>query len=376
MRSRRHDRHAYRSRRAGPPRRGSRWLAVLMAVLATAAGAVFVEVEAYGAVFGRGRASGESAASSAGGGRSAAAWNRHRGRPSSSPSVTASPSASPSPRPTSTPPAGMRPLPDPLYGVTVDDVSDVDAIVASSRSLARMPTTRIVFDEGQPASYYADAVNRMQPSSYLMGEILDSYYVDSYSVREYRERVGEYLRAFGDKIDLWEIGNEINGEWLGSTDSVVAKVTDAYDQVKAAGKRTVLTLYYNPDCWEDSDHEMFAWTEANIPAAMKQGLDYVLISYYDSDCNDYRPADWTPVFSRLHKTFPNSKLGFGEVGFANPATSATLARQQAALRYYYGLEVAVPGYVGGYFWWNYAEDMLPHDRKPLWQTLDTAVQQY
>lgn len=38
-------------------------------------------------------------------------------------------------------------------------------------------------------------------------------------------------------VDIWVIGNEINGEWLGDTAGVVAKMTGAYDVVKAAGKR-------------------------------------------------------------------------------------------------------------------------------------------
>jgi len=36
----------------------------------------------------------------------------------------------------------MRDLPDPLYGVTVDDISDVVNIVKSSTHLSHMPTTR------------------------------------------------------------------------------------------------------------------------------------------------------------------------------------------------------------------------------------------
>ncbi|GAA3030290.1 hypothetical protein GCM10020229_47160 [Kitasatospora albolonga] len=41
------------------------------------------------------------------------------------------------------------------------------------------------------------------------------------------------------------------------------------------------------------------------------------------------------------------------------------------LTYYYGLKIDLPYYVGGHFWWYYAEDMIPYATKPLWQTLNT-----
>jgi hypothetical protein len=296
--------------------------------------------------------------------------------PTPTPTVSATPTPAPSTSATPVPATGLRTLPDPLYGVTVDDISNTANIVASSKALAHMPTTRIVFDENQQPSYYTNAINQIQPVSYIMGELLDSFYVKNFTLQQYHDRMAAYLAAFKDKVDLWEVGNEINGEWLGTTASVVPKMTDAYNQAKAAGRRTELTLYYNPNCWSSKDHEMFTWAGANIPDSMKQGLDYVLISYYEEDCNNYRPADWTPIFSQLHTMFPNARIGFGETGFANPATSSTLTKQQQRLTYYYGLKPAVPNYVGGYFWWNYYEDMLPYTTKPMWQTLNTAIQGY
>ena len=54
-------------------------------------------------------------------------------------------------------------------------------------------------------------------------------------------------------------------------------------------------------------NEMFTWAQANIPAAMKAGLDYVFISYYPEDCNNYWPsqAGWQSVFDQLHRMFPD-----------------------------------------------------------------------
>jgi hypothetical protein len=261
---------------------------------------------------------------------------------------------------TPTPSSGM------VYGVTVDDVSNLSAITTSLGRLAHKPTTRIVFDEFVPASDYVNAVNQISTVSFTMGELLDSFYVKQYSVDAYLKRTDEYLAALGSKVDIWEVGNEINGEWLGDTPSVVAKVTGAYDKVKAAGKTTGLTLYYNQGCWERSSNEMFAWTQANIPDRMKQGLDYVLVSYYEDDCNGLQP-DWNAVFTRLAAMFPNSKLGMGECG------TDVASKKAEYVQRYYTMKVNAPRYIGGNFWWYFRQDMVPYT-SPLWSVLNQSIQ--
>jgi hypothetical protein len=257
-------------------------------------------------------------------------------------------------------------LPVPLYGVTIDDISELPSIIESLRRLARKPTARIVFDETVGPAYYRNAAAQMATVSYLMGEILDSAYVRKISVSGYLRRTTRYLDSMGDIVHIWEVGNEVNGEWLGKTENVVAKISGAYDLVKARGKTAALTLYYNEDCWARPANEMFTWAQANIPDRMKKGLDYVFISYYEEDCNELRP-DWPTVFAKLAAMFPNSRIGFGEVGSSDPDRKAEL------LTRYYTMKIDQPNYVGGYFWWYYREDMVPWT-EPLWNTLNTAIQ--
>jgi hypothetical protein len=223
-----------------------------------------------------------------------------------------------------------------------------------------------VFDEYVAATDYRTATTKIREVSNVMGELLDSFYVKQYSTDQYLARADEYLATLGSNVDIWEIGNEINGEWLGDTATVTAKMTGAYDKAKAAGKTTALTLYYNQNCWEKADHEMFAWTTANVPARMKDGLDYVLVSYYEDDCNGLQP-DWNTVFNRLATMFPNSKLGIGECGTSKSDSKAAYVDR------YYRMNVSAPRYVGGYFWWYYREDMVPYTN-PLWSTLSSAMQ--
>jgi len=262
-------------------------------------------------------------------------------------------------------PVGTMPAgPAPLYGVTVDAVDNVPAVVDALAHLSRTPTVRIVFDEGMDAAHYAAPVAAIRRVAYVMGELVDSSTLKQYTAPQLRERAAAYLHTLGSHVDLWEVGNEINGEWTGPTRNVVDKTLAAYDAIHQAGGRTALTLYYNEGCAEQPARTMFDWTERNLPQRLRDGLDYVFISFYEDDCK-VAPPEWNAVFNRLGDLFPHAMLGFGEVG------TRQAPRKAALLTHYYGLAVAHPRFVGGYFWWYFRQDMVPRSR-PLWRSLDAA----
>jgi hypothetical protein len=264
-------------------------------------------------------------------------------------------------------------LPSPLYGVTVDDISGLSDIVASLGALPHKPTTRIVFDEGEAPSYYAQAVKSIGAVSYVMGEILDSQFVSNVSITAYTQRTTDYLSAFPTGVDLWEVGNEINGNWLGATSDVVTKMTNAYTLVKNAGGKAELTLYGCSD--SDPSYDMITWAKAHIQPDMARGFDYVLVSYYEGDCASPRAdSEWPGLFQQLRNFFPNAGIGFGEVGavdlMGQDVNSTSIATPY--LQKYNGMNIPVSGYVGGYFWWFFREDMVPKTL-PLFPVLSAAM---
>jgi hypothetical protein len=268
--------------------------------------------------------------------------------------------------------ARARPPATPLYGVTVDDVSNVSGLVQSLRSLPRRPTTRIVFDLGEPAGYYAGAAAALRPVSNLMGELLDSSYETHISAAAFSGRVDSFLAELRGKIDVWEIGNEVNGNWLGPYTDVEAKLVEAYDAVSAAHQRTALTLYYNIGCGDGpSELDPLAFSRRYVPARVRNGLDFVFLSYYEQQCRGIRPsaAAWQRYFTKLHALYPHAKVGFGEVGLTDPADDSTSGYAAGMIRHYYGLPIHLPYYVGGYFWWYFAEDCVPYNSKPLFGAL-------
>jgi|WetSurMetagenome_2_1015567.scaffolds.fasta_scaffold09564_3 hypothetical protein len=251
------------------------------------------------------------------------------------------------------------------WGVTIDGINNLNNIVTSLSNLCKKPTTRIVFDEFVPATDYQNAVNQIHNVSFIMGEILDSYYMNQYNLTQYVARTNEYVNLLGDKVDIWEVGNEVNGEWLGTISDVVCKIDTAYKIIKSKSKKTELTLYYNKNCYENAQNEMFRWVNQRLSTSMRNGLDYVLISYYEDDCNNLQP-NWQQVFDSLHILFPNSKIGIGECGTSNSSQKAIYINR------YYRMNVNTPKFIGGYFWWYYKQDCVPYTNS-LWTVLNSAM---
>jgi hypothetical protein len=255
-----------------------------------------------------------------------------------------------------------------IWGVTIDGINNLNNIATSLSSLCKKPTTRIVFDEFVAAADYQTAVNQIHNVSFIMGEILDSYYMNQYNLTQYVARTNEYVNLLGDKVDIWEVGNEVNGEWLGTISDVVCKIDTAYKIIKSHCKKTELTLYYNKNCYENAQNEMFRWVNQRLSTSMRNGLDYVLISYYEDDCNNLQP-NWQQVFDSLHTLFPNSKIGIGECGTSTSSKKATYINR------YYKMNVTTPNYIGGYFWWYYRQDCVPYSNT-LWTVLNNAICTY
>ena len=109
-----------------------------------------------------------------------------------------------------------------LYGLTLDSIEDIDQSVDALKSFSKRTTTRVVFDEIS-AKEYTTALNKLLPYTDIMGELFDSEYINNYTIEEYQNRVDEYLDAHGDKVDIWEIGNEVNGIWTGTPSNCCSK---------------------------------------------------------------------------------------------------------------------------------------------------------
>lgn len=260
-------------------------------------------------------------------------------------------------------------IPSPLYGITLDAVSDysINKIIKAVKALPVKPTARVVLDADKNAEDFVSILAPLHEVSYILLCPCDSYDMKLYkTVDSYTERFAECAAYLADYTDIWEVGNEINGEdWLGGTDELIGqKAYVAWKYVHECGFVSALTSYmFKP---ESQSMTMEEWLEKFIPFDMKNGLDYVFISYYDDD-NDGMHEDWFNMFKNLYEMFPNSQLGFGECGFAKPHRSNKNFNAQADA--YYRMKPYNDRYVGGCFWWYWQEDCVPYEHNSRWQKI-------
>ena len=259
-------------------------------------------------------------------------------------------------------------IPLPLHGVTVADcsfsgeaqdiriTSYLNEVLTSLNNLTDRPTLRLtltlcgVGDGGscsspRRASTYTSAIETVKSQSrppFLLGEVLDSSSQGCFTVTTAQSRWNDYVSTLGSYVDVWEVGNEINGNWLDSKDAggtnkiscpwttpsttdadVVTDMINAYTTVKTAGKLAEMTLYYpgaGSGCDSPATFDPITWTEANVPLNLRNGMDYVLVSYYHQDCSsgtDPSATTWGTFFAQVQNLFPNAKIGFGEWGYSS-----------------------------------------------------------
>ncbi len=251
-----------------------------------------------------------------------------------------------------------------LWGITTDDPTvQLASQLSSVAAFPRRVTIRTVFDPpmgGSPAaSDYLQSVRALSDKGDVMGLPVDSSAMSQLTTVAIGARIAEYLSTLGPYVRIWEIGNEVNGNWLGQ--DVITKIETMYDAAKAAGKLTALTLYYeNPPT---PGYEMISWVDRNIPPGhrMRSGLDFVLVSYYEDQNAGHRlsQSELDTMFAAIATRFTSASLGFGECGWGDqiPSDEATRA---ALIRRFYGYRVpSVPAYSGGCFYWHFRQTMVP-----------------
>ncbi len=287
-----------------------------------------------------------------------------------------------------------RTVPDTLYGVTTEDVGDLSALTTSLSRHTKRPITRIVFQNGTQPNDYTAAVDTLRGTSYIMGEILDSTAVKNTSLASYTQRTQNFVNTYGKKIDIYEIGNELNGEWVGTPATVLPKVQAVYDVVEkdnaSLNLNSAITLNYWPshDCYSNNWEQTIPFAQS-LSSDIKNGVDYVFLSFYETACDPSATPtnqNFIDIFSQLQTIFPHAKIGMGEIGAQGTTdglpSDPTLTQKQQIANRYYGMHGSLkaalgPRYVGGYFWWYYQQDAVPYNKtNSLWPTLETIFNSY
>jgi len=284
-----------------------------------------------------------------------------------------SPEPPPAPQPS-------RQLTTPLRGITFESLDDLDQSLDLVAASPAPLTVRVVMDTAMQPKEYRDAVARIHDRAQVMLQVVDSEQLTELSATQVADRTRAALRDLGEWVDVWEIGNEPNGQWAGSGPAEInAKIAAAHDIVAQAGRPTALTLNYwsSPGCYEHAweDTMRFARTVTRQP-------DYVFLSIYETACDPPQhptAANIAHTLTALGMIFPHARLGIGEVGMQNRSDGRPqdpgLAEKQQIAQYYYGMDDELraqvgPRFVGGYFWWYFHTDAV---RGELWPTLRQLI---
>lgn len=267
--------------------------------------------------------------------------------------------ATPAPTPTPTPTPTTSPK---IYGLTIDSISNLSAIVTSLKSLPQKPWVRIVFDYPLQPSSYTAAVKAIAPYATIVGQPSDSTYNKKMTVAQYKTRFQSYVTQL-PQINIWETCNECNGDWLGKNAS--AQADAATNIVKAAGKQALFTPYWNTNSCADKNGPYVAWIQKNISNKVKTQSDYVMPSVYGFDCDGPEPsyADLDKMVQTFSTMFPNAKVGIGEYGKKG---------NSSILSYYLNYTNPNPRYIFAGLYWYGKQDLVP-STKALWSIFRAAM---
>lgn len=254
-------------------------------------------------------------------------------------------------------------MPDKVYGLTLDSVDNLAAIVDALKSLPKRPWVRIVFDYPRPPTDYADAVAAIAPYAEIVGQPSDSSDSSKMTVEQYRARFQVYVSTL-PAIAIWETCNECNGDWTGPVTS--AQADAATDVVKAAGKKALFTPYWNSPTCADKNGPYVDWIRDHISDKVKTQSDYVMPSVYGYDCDGPEPGypELDAMVATFAAMFPNALVGIGEYGKQGDV---------AILEHYLKYTSANPRYIFAGLYWYGAQDLVPKNR-PLWNAFSASMQ--
>ncbi len=195
----------------------------------------------------------------------------------------------------------------------------------------------------------------------------------------YAERVKNLVSRYQDKIKSWEVGSELNGDWLGSPEApfspeqVLSIFNTAAAQVKSLGKslETVATLYWWDGAAPDDAHSLFGWLRRWSALGFGRNLDVLGVNLQPDD----QPVGTAleTIFDKTRQALPAQRLMVGSLGYAPQpeldgwywadAGDVEAARRDV-LGFYTPAACAIPHSHCGGFWWLTLEQLLPETGGP------------
>jgi hypothetical protein len=240
-----------------------------------------------------------------------------------------------------------------MIGITLDNPWDYKKIFATLKTLKRKIHVRVVFDVDVDLKEYKIPIQEISKYAFIMGQVCDSFAIKDLSVDDYYNRCYQLYSLYDSYVTMWEIGNEVNGNWLGQ--DVVLKLEKAAKVF--APKQKVITLYAD----ENKSYLSFIFNNKELLSKMQ----YILISEYPQDNSGFK-VDLNELERTLKNHNLNTYWGYGECG-----TTRAKDKIKEFTHYYIDIQKENnkrANFIGGYFWW-YQKDFVPNG--PLLKNLQS-----
>jgi len=190
----------------------------------------------------------------------------------------------------------------------------------------------------------------------------------------YAQRTKNLVLHYQEQIRSWEVGSELNGDWLGGVSAPLTcdQVFHIYSAGAAKIKEldpsleTVATLYWWDGTAPDAGHSLFGWLQRYSRQGFSRNLDVLSLSLQPDD-NPVGLAFET-IFERVQEVLPDKKLMLGSLGYVDKdklqgywwfRPDDVPAAREDLLSFATTASCAMPRSLCGGFWWQTLEQMIP-----------------
>ena len=213
----------------------------------------------------------------------------------------------------------------------------------------------------------------------VMGCVLDAtQWPKTLTPELYAERVKNLVLHFRGKISSWEVGTELNGDWLGGAsapftpEQVYRTYSAGANKVKELDPEleTVATLYAWEETAPDREHALSSWLPTQVKRGFGRNLDVVGLSIQPED--NPLGMSFEREFDAVGEAMPAQKLMVSSLGYVEKEElkgywwlapdDADGARKDIAILYATA-SCAMPRSLCGGFWWQTLDQMLPPGRR-------------
>jgi len=275
------------------------------------------------------------------------------------------------------------------FGLTLDDsllkrLDDAEWIAeAAARSgsnwvrlVLRPNPTDFVYASLRSFNEYDGIIAELhrQKLKVLVGLLDTTQWPKTMTPEIYAERVKNVVLHYKGKVDAWEVGSEINGDWLGGASDPLTpdQVFKIYSAGAAKAKEldpkteTVATLYWWEQTAPDRAHSLSGWLKRYAPLGFGKTADVVGLELFPED---------NPVGLSLERAFdvaadalPGKTLMLSSFGYVEKdalkgywwlAPDDVDGARKDLLILYTVASCAMRGSACGGFWWQTLDQMLP-----------------